>query len=112
MMDNIARMKVEELRSKRERCLRIVNGLKGNAEFQEVINDLKSMSEKVDSCWHLIPENGDWASKIREARITKLATEYVIGILRTYENDANQAEKEIMQLENPNLIISKDVDNE
>jgi hemerythrin superfamily protein len=111
MNDNVEDLKVK-LRDKKDRCQRILNSLKNNNEFKELMSDLKEQSARIDSCWHLIPEGKEWESKVKEIRITKLATEYVLNILNVYENDMIVADKQLIELENKSIIQAKDFDNE
>ena len=68
------------------------------------------MADRIDDNWHLISEMD--ADKLREARITKLAAVSILNIIDSYKFDHEQAQKKLVELENPKTIQSSYYDSE
>jgi hypothetical protein len=85
----------------------IVNGLKDNAAFNRVIERYKETAKSIDNIWHLTTDD----SKLQTLRITKLATVDLINFLPNMQLDLRKLQDELTNIDNPDDIIHKDVDN-
>lgn len=102
----------EELLSRLPRAEAIVSGLKDYEPFEMVVEDVKKQIDGIDKYWHLIPDSSEWASKVKELKILKLSSEYIVNLITTYEKEVEFVKNELFKLDNPEIVIDKDYDNE
>jgi hypothetical protein len=97
----------ENLIKRMERSRYVLEGLKNNGPFKAVLKDFEDTVKRIDSAWHLTSD----INKLTELRITKLAATSVLTCLDNYEYDLKKSTEELANLQNPDKIIDKDVDN-
>lgn len=98
----------DDLRAKIAKCNRIILGLRTHEPFIEMLSDFKDQMKRLDDSWQWITDE----KILKEAQITKMAYLSVVNVLDNYEHDMELAEKELLELENPDKITGKDFDNE
>ena len=97
-----------DLQARISKCNRIILGLQGNNAFNEMLSDFKDQMKRLDDSWQWLTEE----KVLREAQITKMAYLSVVNVLDNYRHDIEEAEKQIIELDNPDKITAKDFDNE
>ena len=105
-MENLENLK-NDLRAKISKCNRIILGLQSYDAFLEMISDFKDQMKRLDDSWQWITEE----KVLKEAQITKMAFLSVVNVLDNYRHDMDEAEKQLIELENPDKITAKDFDN-
>jgi hypothetical protein len=105
-VENLETIK-DGLRARIAKCNRIINGLQGHTPFEEMLSDFKDQMKRLDDGWQWITDE----KLIKEAQITKMAYLSVVNVLDTYKHDMEEADKQLVELENPDKITGKDYDN-
>jgi len=105
-MENLEKIK-EDLRARISKCNRIIEGLNNNPPFEEMLSDFKDQMKRLDDSWQWITDE----KLLKESQITKMAYLSVVNILDNYRHDMDEAEKQLIELENPDKITGKDFDN-
>jgi hypothetical protein len=90
------------------KCNRIIFGLESNDAFREMLLDFKDQMKRLDDGWQWITDE----KHLKEAQITKMAFLSVVNVLDNYKQDEEQAQKQLLELNNPDSITGKDFDNE
>jgi hypothetical protein len=103
-LDNIK----EELSTRIAKCNRIIEGLQNHTPFNEMLSDFKDQMKRLDDSWQWLNDE----KLLKEAQITKMAFLSVVNVLDNYRHDMATAEKNLMELNNPDKITGKDFDNE
>jgi hypothetical protein len=107
MQDKSTAQRLEDAHKKIEHCSFIINGLENHEPFKKLIEDFKVWQKFLDDSWHGIQDE----KKLREAQMTKVATVSLINALDNYKFDLAKAQEEIVKLENPDKLVTKDWDN-
>jgi hypothetical protein len=105
-MDSLETIK-EGLRKRIAKCTRIVQGLELHDAFNELLTDFKDQMKRLDDSWQWLTED----KTLKEAQITKMAYLSVVNVIDNYKHDIEEAEKQLVELENPGKITGKDYDN-
>ena len=105
-MDSLETIK-EGLRKRIAKCTRIVQGLELHDAFNEMLTDFKDQMKRLDDSWQWLTED----KTLKEAQITKMAYLSVVNVIDNYKHDIEEAEKQLVELENPGKITGKDYDN-
>ena len=105
-MDSLETIK-EGLRKRIAKCTRIVQGLELHDAFNELLSDFKDQMKRLDDSWQWLTED----KTLKEAQITKMAYLSVVNVIDNYKHDIEEAEKQLVELENPGKITGKDYDN-
>ena len=105
-MDSLEKIK-SELSSKIAKCNRIIVGLEGHDAFIEMLADFKDQMKRLDDSWQWLTDE----KLLKEAQITKMAYLSVVNVIDTYKHDLEQAQKQLVELDNPDKITGKDFDN-
>ena len=106
-MDNLEKIR-DDLAARIAKCNRIINGLENHAPFQEMLSDFKDQMKRLDDSWQWLTEE----KLLKEAQITKMAYLSVVNVLDNYKHDMEEADKQLIELDNPDKITGKDFDNE
>jgi len=106
-VDNLETIK-EGLRKKIAKCTRIVQGLELHDAFNEMLSDFKDQMKRLDDSWQWLVDE----KLIKEAQITKMAYLSVVNVIDNYKHDIEEANKQLVELENPDKITGKDFDNQ
>jgi hypothetical protein len=106
-MKNLDKIKAD-LSARIAKCNRIVQGLENHDPFIEMLSDFKDQMKRIDDGWQWLTDE----KLLKEAQITKMAFLSVINVLDNYKHDLEQAEKQLVELENPDKITGKDFDND
>jgi len=102
----------EELCTNLARIETIVTGLSESKAFKLVCEDVKKNIEFMDKNWHLIPEGAEWEGKIKELRLSKMASEYITRLIDNYKFEEGRIKDELFKLDNPDTVVNKDYDPE
>uniref|UniRef100_A0A6M3INA7 Uncharacterized protein n=1 Tax=viral metagenome TaxID=1070528 RepID=A0A6M3INA7_9ZZZZ len=105
-MENLEQIKTE-LREKIAKCDRIVRGLEHHDPFVEMISDFNNQMKRLDTSWQWITDE----KLLKEAQITKMAYLSVVNVIDNYKHDMEEADKQLVELDNPDKITGKDFDN-
>jgi hypothetical protein len=97
-----------ELQARISKCNRIILGLQSYDPFLEMLSDFKDQMKRLDESWQWITD----PKLLSESQITKMAYLSIINCLDIYRHDMEEADKQIVELENPDKIVPKDFDNE
>ena len=97
----------EGLQARISKCNRIINGLQGYDPFIEMLSDFKDQMKRLDDSWQWLTDE----KLLKEAQITKMAYLSVVNVLDNYKHDMEEAEKQMIELNNPDKITAKDFDN-
>jgi hypothetical protein len=106
-VENLEKIK-EDLGARISKCNRIILGLQSNDAFNEMLSDFKDQMKRLDDSWQWITES----KLLSDAQITKMAYLSVVNVLDNYKHDMEEADKQLMELNNPDKITGKDFDNE
>lgn len=98
----------DELLKRMERCNFVINGLQNYEPFRAILADFETTLKNIDRVWHLTSD----LNKLNELRITKLAATSLLNSLDNYKFDLEKCTKELAEIQNPDKIISRDVDND
>lgn len=90
-----------------ERCNFIINGLENHEPFRAIMADFLQTIKNIDGAWHLMSD----INRLNELRVTKLAAVSIVNCLDNYKFDLEKSTKELAELQNPDKVIQRDVDN-
>lgn len=96
--------------SKISRATTVVNDLSNCKGFEYVVEDVSSALKQIDDTWHMVPEDDKWANKMKELRLTKMSSSYIVNLTKIYKSEIDKAQAELNKLENPDVEINKDFD--
>ncbi len=102
----------EGLISKISRCQAVVTDLSQAKGFEYVVEDVKKSIQQIDDNWHFIQEGDDWANKIKELRLTKMASGYIVNLVNVYKEEMKKYQEELEKIDNPDKEVHKDFDTE
>lgn len=88
----------------------IIDGLSKCDAFKMVCTDVQKNIVDIDKTWHLLPESEDYIHKIKELRMCKMTSEYIVNLIDTYRMDLERLQAELFKLDNPETQINKDYD--
>ncbi len=97
----------EDLGAKISKCNRIILGLETHEPFLEMLSDFKDQMKRLDDSWQWLTDE----KLLKEAQITKMAYLSVVNVLDNYKHDMGEADKQLIELNNPDKITPKDYDN-
>jgi hypothetical protein len=72
-----------------------------------MLSDFKDQMKHLDDSWQWINDE----KLIKEAQITKMAFLSIVNTLDNYQHDMEEADKQLVELNNPDKITGKDFDN-
>ena len=102
----------DELCTSLARIDTIINGLDSCEAFKMAQEDVKKQVDNIDQHWHLLPESEDWVHKIKEMRLAKMASEYIVKLIDNYRFEQDRIKQELFKLDNKDVTINKDYDSE
>jgi hypothetical protein len=105
-VENLEKIK-EDLGARIAKCNRIIQGLQSNDAFNEMLSDFKDQMKRLDDSWQWITDE----KLLKETQITKMAYLSIVNCLDTYKHDMEEADRQLMELNNPDEIMGKDFDN-
>jgi len=91
-----------------EECTTVINEIGSNPAWKIILGDMEYDRKRLDDNWQNIIEE----TKLKEARILKMAIMHLVNIVRKYEHDLVSSQEELEKLDNPGTIINKDYDGE
>lgn len=97
-----------ELVRRIEECSTVVNHLAGCQAWAIIKKDLELNRKFVDDNWQDITEE----TKLKEARVLKLAYNHLINLVDKYKEDLNDFEESLKRLRNQDKEIIRDYDTE
>ena len=100
----------DDLISKIGRVSEIVNGMGKSKAWELVVEDVSKNLEQIDKSWHLIPDSADWTNKLRELRLAKMSSEYIVKLVEIYKHELDRLQNELFKLDNKEVEINKDYD--
>ena len=100
----------EDLIMRISRASAVVADLSNCDGFTKVVEDVQKQVDLLDNNWQLIIDNDEFVHKMRELRITKLASMYVINLIKNYEQTAETLRKELEGIDNQEASVVKDYD--
>jgi hypothetical protein len=92
------------------RVTTIANSLETCDGFKMACDDLKKNVDNIDSHWHLVPQDEKWESRIKEMRVTKMASVYVINMVKAYRDECERLTRELDKIDNPDTVVQRDYD--
>lgn len=92
------------------RVSEIVDGMSKSRAWKLVVEDVSKNLEQIDKSWHLIPDSEDWTNKLRELRLAKMSSEYIVKLVEIYSMELERLQKELSSLDNRDNEIPKDYD--
>ena len=98
----------QEIVDRLEKAKKIVDGLENNESFKLYVQDFKNWGANLDKAWAYISDE----KKLKEAQITKMATDTIVNSLNNYKHDLEKATEQLAKMDNPDLAIEADFDNE
>jgi hypothetical protein len=107
MVENLETIK-DGLRARIAKCNRIILGLQAHEPYIEMLSDFKDQMKRLDDSWQWITDD----KLMKESQVTKMAYLSIINSVDTYKHDMEEADKQLVELENPDKITGKDFDNE
>ncbi len=90
------------------RLEKVVNALDNSEAWKIVVEDYQRGEKMIDDSW--INEFDE--KRLKQFRVTKLASREVSQLLDKYKYDLELARKQLFQIDNPDKEIPKDWDNE
>lgn len=102
----------DDLVGKIGRASEIVDGMSKSKAWELVVEDVKKNLEMIDNSWHLIPDSEDWKHKLKELRLAKLSSEYIVKLVDIYKIELERLQNELFKLDNKEVVINKDYDQE
>ena len=91
-MENLEKIK-EDLQARISKCNRILEGLRSNDSFSEMLSDFKDQMKRLDDSWQWITDD----KLLKEAQITKMAYLSVVNVLDNYQHDMEEADKLLIE---------------
>ena len=86
----------------------IINGLKDTEAWNLVLEDSKQQAAELDARWCWVKTSEEF----QEMRVTKMAVQYILNLIETYETALENALRSKSEIVNVKDEIVKDVDNE
>ena len=94
------------------RVSEIVEGLGKSKAWEFVVGDVKKNLEMIDNSWHLTPDSAEWQYKLKELKLAKLSSEYIVKLVEIYKIELQRLQDELFKLDNKEVTINKDYDQE
>jgi len=89
-------------------CNEVIHNLESTAVWKIVMKDCQEQKQVLDDHWQDITDE----KQLREARVLKLAYNYLLNIKGTYEEEKKHKQEDLDKIQNISQEIIKDYDLE
>ena len=99
---------IDQLRNRINDCQIVINELEQSSAWKVVVSDASMWVKQIDDKWQDVAEE----KQLKEMRVIKMAYKYLLELPLKYKRDLDNAQAELLKVENPDKYIQKYYDEE